>query len=157
MGKKPAELEREIAEHRRAMSRKRYDLEQRIRADLHDARDAASHEISERTRINQYAQERPLATVATAFGVGVLLGAVSDSRGSPRRDYDRRPSRSEYGHDYDRGGDGLLGGLLAGITAPLGNTIQDELRTTVREFLRRDDEPRPGGTEWAKQPHLDGI
>jgi hypothetical protein len=144
MGKKSVELERELADHRRAMTDKRRQLDERVRDDVRDLKSGIADEITSRTRLSEYVEKRPLATMAAAFGTGVLLGAVSDSGDEPSS---RRVPRGR-GASNGSGGAGLLSGLLGTITGPLGNTVQDELRSTIRDFLGRDDE-RPVRTNGA--------
>jgi hypothetical protein len=161
MGKTSAELEREIGEHRRRMTWKRDRLEHRVRSGVRDARDAVNDEVMSRTNINEYAQQRPLTTLAAAFGAGVLLGAVSDGSGGGREEY-----RGDRNHQRSEQGSGLLAGMLGTVTGPLGNTIQDELRLAIRDFFGRGEAESASqeysgaaapAKEPAAQPHLRGL
>jgi hypothetical protein len=135
MGKTSAEIEREIAAHREAVSRKRERLEERVRTDVHDARVAVSDEVLSRTKIGEYARERPLMTLAAAFGAGVLLGNITD----PGAANGPQPAAQRGPRDHGAGRDGLLGALLGSVTTPLGGALHDEVRDLVRDVFRRDE------------------
>jgi hypothetical protein len=118
MGKTADQLQREIAEQRSKIERRIDALEGRVR----DARPQASRELGHRVQLRGYVEQRPLAALAGALGIGVALGMFSGgarngaaSMGSRMRDY------------------GLLDdviGLAAGLVA---GPLRDELRHHVRE------------------------
>jgi hypothetical protein len=148
MGKRSADIEREIAEHRQNITRKRTQLEDRVRTDVHDARVSVTDEIAERTKLGEYARERPLMTLAAAFGAGVLLGGVTDSGGGGGKeshDGGREPRTVRYRREANGSGDGLVASLLGSITGPVGFTLQDEVRSAIRDVFGRDGSS--GGTE----------
>jgi ElaB/YqjD/DUF883 family membrane-anchored ribosome-binding protein len=131
MAKKPAEIQREIAQQRAAIERRLHALEDRVVDDVRDAGSAFTSEIGERTRINQYASERPLATVAGAFGAGVVLGMISDRRkGNGHRQRD--------GDGDDRGG-GLLDEIVGVASGAIGSSVQTEVRQLIRDVLGTDE------------------
>ena len=134
MGKKPAQLEREIADQRREMTRKREHIEDRVRGSVDDVKSTAS-ELTRKSKLNEYINERPLTTMIAAFGTGMLLGVASETAPAAARTAGHGAQSA-----YDRaGGAGLLTGVLGTVTGPLGNTLQDELRTTLRDVLGRND------------------
>jgi hypothetical protein len=138
MGKRSADIEREIAEHREAIARKRMRLEDRVRTDVHDARVSVTEEIESRTKLGEYARERPLMTLATAFGAGVLLGGLSDGGGEsePRGE---QPRTVRYHREASGGRDGMVASLLGSLTGPIGATLQDEVRSAIRDIFGRSD------------------
>lgn len=135
MGKTSDQLERELREHRDEMTRKQEALRERVREDIHDARRSVTDEISQRTKLHEYAEEHPLATVAAAFGTGIALGSFTGGGGNS----DQPTKRWQESSGASNGGAGLLGGLLGGVAGPVAGTIQDEIRTLLRDVIGRDD------------------
>jgi ElaB/YqjD/DUF883 family membrane-anchored ribosome-binding protein len=153
MAKKPDEVEREIEEHRRTISRKIEALQGRVEEDLNGVKS----EVEERTSglrqqagqvfdLESQVREHPLTTVAGAFGVGIAMGLVSELGG------DRVANGSRGRRDYsDRRGDnggGALAGALGSVVGMLSGVVQDELRQMFEEglqrFTQKRDEARAG-------------
>jgi ElaB/YqjD/DUF883 family membrane-anchored ribosome-binding protein len=130
MGKKPTEIQREIAQQRSSIERRLRALEDRVADDVRDAGSAVTGEIGERTHINDYAQRHPITTVAGAFGAGVLLGIMSDrTRGS-----NGRPAR----YERERDGGGLFDELMGAASGAIGGSVQTEVRQLIRDVLGSD-------------------
>jgi hypothetical protein len=143
MGKKPAELEREIREHRAAIDRKIAALDDRVRTDVKDAGASLSSRIEERAHVKQYAEERPLATVLGAFGTGVALGMVSNRRGhSPTR-----RNAYDWGNGRNRGG--MFDELLGAASGAIGTSMRGEVRDLVRQIFGAD-QPSDADREFAR-------
>jgi hypothetical protein len=143
MGKDPAEIERQIAQKRAALSARMDDVRHRVRSDVRDlqqsARDEATATVNETKRtlnINAQAKEHPLSMLTGALGLGVILGAASEGmpgggrNGKPEnsRDYGGRSSSSSNDN-----GNGLLGGLMMSVAGPATETIRDEIQSLVKE------------------------
>jgi len=140
VGKNPAEIEREIAQKRAAISAHIDDVQHRVRSDVSDLQETARREAGasvDETKhslnIGAQAQEHPLSMLTGALGLGVILGAASEglpgggSNGKNDRSYDQRSSSS------NDAGDGLLGGLMMSVAGPATETIRDELRDLIKE------------------------
>jgi hypothetical protein len=176
MGKTSADIEREIAEHRRMVERKIEALQERVRGDVDSlssnvqdrASDAGSN-VSERLDLDRHARERPMTLLGAAFGTGVLLGVVSEGLGGDdgRRD-DRRDAAAYRRRPRDRSsGDGMLGELLGTTIGSMRGTFIDEFRTTLRDVFEnerpadrraestdqraRDDEDHNGATKGERE------
>jgi hypothetical protein len=150
MGKRSADIEREIAEHRDSIARKRTRLEDRVRTDVHDARVSVTEEIESRTKLGDYARERPLMTLATAFGAGVLLGGMSDSGGNNDA-RGEQPRTVRYRREASGAGDGMVASLLGSLTGPIGATLEDEVRSAIRDIFGRNNGAGEGDTAAQKE------
>jgi hypothetical protein len=139
MVKKPAEIQREIAEQRALIEGKLSNLNERVRTDLHDANSALNDDIMRRTHLDEHVERRPLTVLAAAFGGGVLLGLAGDSAmGTGSRSHsDERPSSGGHGD----GSDGFMNQITGALSGVLGSTLQDEVRQVLRQMLRTDEEP----------------
>jgi hypothetical protein len=128
MGKKPAEIQREIAEQRASIERRLRALEDRVADDVRGTGSAVTSEIGDRTHINEYAERHPLTTVAGAFGAGVFLGMMSD-RGKSNGHRGRGRER------YERDGGGLFDELMGAASGAIGGSVQSEVRQLIRDVL----------------------
>lgn len=138
MSQRPADIEREINRRRQELSRHIDALNERVRGGVEDARDAFDERVDElvsRAKIDECAEQRPLLTLASAFGVGVLLGAITDPGSSSDSGDRRRGGRRQPG-------DGALSDLLGALTGALGSSatvaVQDEVRTAIRSVFHGD-------------------
>jgi ElaB/YqjD/DUF883 family membrane-anchored ribosome-binding protein len=123
MAEKPGDIEREIAERRRAISEKLDRVSARVGKDLRAARDEAGDRMPYGGNVDALVHDHPLASVAFAFGLGVLLGGVA-------------PSASTTGRGIHQGAEataGAGGGLLAVLLEPVRQPIQDEVTRLVRQ------------------------
>ena len=146
MGKRSDELQREIADYRRHLSSRIDDLQERIRSDVRDTGGAVDQNVRERLKVTQYAEERPLLSVAAAFGGGVLLGMLTDSGGGgSQQQYNngRYGMRSRNGGRHESG-NGLLASLLGSSTGMLTGTLQEQIRGLFDDVMsdRRQPEDR---------------
>jgi hypothetical protein len=128
MGKKPAEIQREIAQQRATIERRIHALEDRVADDVRDAGHAVSYELGERTHLNQYAEQRPMTTVLGAFGAGVFLGMASNRGG---RKGSQQPSQQNDGG-------GLFSELIGAASGAIGGTVQSEVRQLIRDVFETD-------------------
>jgi ElaB/YqjD/DUF883 family membrane-anchored ribosome-binding protein len=147
MGKKPAEIQREIAQQRAFIEQRLHALEDRVSDDVRDAGNAFSSQIGERTHINEYADQRPLTTLAGAFGAGILLGMMSD-RGKGNG---HRRERGE-----DRGG-GLFDDLMGAASGAIGGSVQTEVRQLIRDVLGTDERRQPDRFDADALDHVTGA
>jgi len=140
MGKKPAELQQGIEERRRRISRKMADLQSRIELDLDQALNAASEEASgvlqrveDNLRLEERMDKSPITVLGGALGLGVLLGAASESISLGGNH--QQSGGDDRGRSSSNGGSSPLAGALAGITSMASNTIGQELQEFVRSSL----------------------
>jgi hypothetical protein len=157
MGKKPDQIEQDIRAQREHITQRMAELERRVQDDMQsiqaEARDRANTAVEEaKGKVDQargtlridnlkdLMGEHTVSTMASALGVGVVLGVVSESvlgNGHRNGTSARSGSRSDYREGYSRdGGDGNgsgLGGILASIIGPAASTAQEELQDLVRE------------------------
>ena len=123
-------------------------LQERIRSDVRDTGGAVDQNVRERLKVTQYAEERPLLSVAAAFGGGVLLGMLTDSGGGGSQQ--QHSSNGRYGMRSRNGGrqesssNGLLASLLGSSTGMLTGTLQEQIRGLFDEVMsdRRQPEDR---------------
>jgi hypothetical protein len=120
-------------------------LQERIRSDVRDTGGAVDQNVRERLKVTQYAEERPLLSVAAAFGGGVLLGMLTDSGGGGSQ---QQYSNGRYGMRSSgrrqESGNGLLASLLGSSTGMLTGTLQEQIRGLFDEVMsdRRQPEDR---------------
>ena len=155
MGKTSDELQREIAQHRERMERRVDDLQNRVKTDVDDASTAVSEKVSA-TKISEYVEQRPLTTLAGAFGAGIVLGlatpgggASSRSSGRPQRAYD-----SGYSNGGSGGGgplDGFLAGLVGNASGMLSGKLQDEFQSLLDGMFDKT-KSRPASTATVDAP-----
>lgn len=164
MGKKPDEIEREIAQHREAIGRKLGELKARVRDDATELRAVAGEDLAERTGLRQQAEQRPLVTVGAALGVGMVAGAISGGRRAAKEPAQRTPSnlaRAQSPADSPPAGakDSVIAELLGTITGGLSTTLQDELRQALRDLFDRKAVPSAPAAPQAPRfnDHLDPI
>lgn len=141
MGKKPAEIERKIAEKRNHITERIENLQTRMQDDMQavrsDARDRSSRVLDDAKEtlkvdsIKQMLEDHTLSTMAGAVGVGVLFGVVSEGLGSGNGS-SRRDSR-DNGNSNGHSSGGGVGGMLASLVGPAASTAQNELQDLVRE------------------------
>lgn len=144
MGKKPAEIQREIAQQRSNIERRLHSLEDRVADDVRDAGHAFSEEVGERTHINQYAEQRPMTTVLGAFGAGVFLGMMS-GRGA-RQSNGRKHASSRY--ESERGG--LFDDVMGAASGAIGGSLQTEVRQLIRDVLGTDGRDSRGDGQYTR-------
>lgn len=153
MGKKSADIEREIAELRDSIGTKIDRVRDRVRDDVKDFSSAAWDDVAERTRIGEHVEKRPMATVAAALGVGVLLGVVSDGlMAGAQRGEQPEPRASRNG----RREGGLMHTVAGTASGVVGGKLGDELRELLRQVLGEapGEDARDRG---AREPvHRDG-
>jgi hypothetical protein len=103
--------------------------------------------VRDRLHIQQYAEERPFLTLATAFGAGILLGTVTPAVPTPSM-----PGRSNGNRASSGTGDGsMLAQLLGSATGALSGTLQDEVRDLVRQVTgSRDSSSEEYRTDYAE-------
>lgn len=144
MGKTPDDIEREIAQHRADVTTKVHNLRSRVSDGMESARTNVKEQVTERAKVHEYVEQRPVMSLATAFGAGIALGALSGSisMGGGR---ESTPSPQQQPRTSAAGG---LGELIGTLTGTLSGTLQDELRQSVRTLFNRDDTP---STRTAKQ------
>jgi ElaB/YqjD/DUF883 family membrane-anchored ribosome-binding protein len=133
MGKKPDQIEREIREQRDAISARISGLQERVQKDVESVKTEAQSransvkdQAKESLNLDAQVQDHPLASLAGAFGVGVVLGVLSDS-GDAAMDYGARSAR--------RSGS-VLTGLASSLWGMAGAGVQDEIRSALRDGVR---------------------
>jgi ElaB/YqjD/DUF883 family membrane-anchored ribosome-binding protein len=132
--KKPDQIEREIREQREAITSRISALQERVRKDVDsvktEAQDRAAglkNQASQSLNLDTQVQEHPLASLAGAFGVGVVLGVLSDSGG---------PSAANFGAQTAGRGGSALGDLASSLWGMAGAGVQDEIRAALRDGVR---------------------
>jgi ElaB/YqjD/DUF883 family membrane-anchored ribosome-binding protein len=149
MAKKPNDVEREIEEQRELISRKLDGLHARLERDIEDVKNG----VSERTSglrdgagswldLDNRVREYPLASMAGALGVGVLLGLSSDMIGGGERTGRREQRSHAAGDGRGYSGPGPLGNAVGSLTGMIGGLIQEEFRGLVQEGLEGFSEQR---------------
>ena len=149
MGKRSDELRREIDDYRRQLDSKIDRLDERVRSDLRDSRDTVDRDVRDRLHLDKYAEERPLLTLAVAFGTGILLGSVTPEMPTPSM-----PSRSNGSKNNQSGssGDsGMLSQLVGTATGALGGTIQQEIRDLIQQATGSRDAGAPGPQDFERR------
>jgi ElaB/YqjD/DUF883 family membrane-anchored ribosome-binding protein len=147
MGKTPDELQREIAECRSRIESKIDSLDHRVRTDVRQTGSDLASQAKERVPVRDYADKRPMTTIAGAFGIGVLLGIFTDNK--------RMSSAAGGIKSAGRRGGSLIDEVMSGASSTLGISVQDELRELVRQFSGKSGEshdapatkPSPDGSE----------
>jgi ElaB/YqjD/DUF883 family membrane-anchored ribosome-binding protein len=144
MAKKPDDIQREIAELRESIDRKLDRVQGRVKDDVQDFSSNAWDEFQARTRINEYVDRRPMTTVASAFGVGVLLGILSEGvpmgGNSDRESYDEsRMYSRRNGRRQSQGG--IVNNVVGTASGVLSGKLGDELQQLMRQVLG-EEEPR---------------
>jgi hypothetical protein len=122
MGKRPAEIEREIAQQREDISRHVSEMRQRGSDDVQEFSSRLGDTLNS-SAVRQTVEERPMLTVAGALALGVALGMASESvslRGIAS-------TAKEGARQTTSAGSGLMG-ALSGIAA-------DELRSLLEGWL----------------------
>lgn len=125
MAEKPDDIEREIAERRRAISAKLDRLTDRVRGDLETARSQAQDRVPYRGDIDALVREHAFSSTAAAFGLGIALGGFT-------------PSMSTMGSAASNGtqrGAAMGGGLMASLLEPVRQPIQDEVSRLVSQAV----------------------
>jgi hypothetical protein len=125
MGKRPAEIEREIAEQRELVSSRVKEMRQRG-SDNVDELSSRLGDTLNSTVVKQTVEERPMLTVAGALALGVALGMASDSVsirglvGQGKKAYDRSPNVAGSG-------------LIASLSSLAGDEIKSMIDTWTAE------------------------
>ncbi|HXK34716.1 MAG TPA: hypothetical protein VNM91_11980 [Dehalococcoidia bacterium] len=132
MGKKSADIEREIAELRDSIATKIDRVRDRVRDDVKDFSSAAWDDVAERTRIGEHVEKRPMATLAAALGVGVLLGVASDGLLAGAQRGQQPEARTS--HNGRREG-GVIHTVAGTASGAVGGKLGDELRELLRQVL----------------------
>jgi hypothetical protein len=136
MGKRPAEIEREIEQQREQISQRISEIRQRGSDDVDELTSRFGDTLNT-TVVKQTVEERPMLTVAGALALGVALGMASESVslrglvGKSDQGY-RRPAPGGVG-------DGLMGSLSA--------LAADEIKSLVDRWTsdRRSTSPNVRG------------
>lgn len=155
MGKKPAEIEREIAEKRTEISQRIDDLQTRMHDDIEAVRTDAkarssrmmgdAKETLKVDNIKQMLDEHTLSTMAGAVGVGVLIGVVSEGLGSGGNGGSSRHDTRDNGHQKSGGG---MSAMLATLMGPAASVAQRELQELVRDgFASLKGQPTQSGQD----------
>jgi hypothetical protein len=170
MGKDPDTIYREISDHRRRMTSEIEHLEERARDDLGQMKDRAlSHTPTPPSALTDRASEHPMASVALAFGVGVVAGILSDTAGSlfdesgndsgRKRDADReyreyRAFIDSRQRENGSSGGGLLAGGAGGmITQKILGMARDTVRPLIDDVVAgfKGDERTPAERDYARE------
>ncbi|HXH21793.1 MAG TPA: hypothetical protein VNN10_07170 [Dehalococcoidia bacterium] len=137
MGRGPDQLEHQIREHREAISRRIDGLQKRVQDDLDrvsaESRMRADEAVGGARQafdVESRVRERPMTTLAGAFGAGVLLGIVTDNANGGRQEAPR------YQPAAQRDEGSLLGGFAGSLWALLGPGLQEEIRESLRNAVR---------------------
>ncbi len=146
MGKKPDEIQRDIARHRASMNDKAEELRERVHRDVTDARTAVQDRLGEHSNLSAFVEKRPLVTVASALGAGLVAGAVT-GRGARSKDHATRTNAG------GTSGGGFLAEALSAITGNVGSTLQGELRQAVHDLFERDSRAATAGSQ-PRTPHF---
>jgi ElaB/YqjD/DUF883 family membrane-anchored ribosome-binding protein len=142
MGKRSDELRSEIDALRRQLDSKIDRLDERVRSDFRDSRETIDRDVRDRLHIQEYAEERPFLTLATAFGAGILLGTVTPAVPTPSMPGRRNGSRNDSQSGSSGGDAGIMAQLLGSATGALSGTLQDEVRDLFRQVTgSRDAQP----------------
>lgn len=137
MGKKPGDIEQEIAAKREAISRKIDEIAERGSEDAQELNERFQ-EIYNDLPLKDVAHDHPFLTVAGALGVGVVLGMASESVSLGG---DGRSSSDDLYRERERSRDGG-GGLVSGLVGAIEGMALDEGRRLLREWMapaREDD------------------
>lgn len=126
MGKTPDQLQREIADCRSRIETKIDSLDRRVRTDVRETGSDIASQLKERVPVRDYAEKRPMTTLASAFGIGVLLGIFTDNK--------RMSSAAGGLKGAGRRGGSLIDEVMSGASSTLGISVQDEVRELVRQF-----------------------
>jgi hypothetical protein len=148
MGKRSDELQREIREYRQRLDEKADRLSERVRSDVRDSRETVDKDLRERLQLEKYADERPLLTLAAAFGTGVLLGSCTPSAPTPSMpSMPGRDGGSSRRDSADSGGGGMLASLIGSASGALSGTIEEEVREIFSQVTRGrgNEEQRSNG------------
>ena len=137
MGKSPDEIEREIARRREWLSQRIGSLQERVDDDINsmksgvrDRAKGAANTTKDSVDVRSKVEEHPLTMVVGAFGVGVLLGVMSDSAGGAEDELHERRFGSNGRRD-----DGFLSEIAGSIMGFASSTVRDELRQVVRDSM----------------------
>jgi ElaB/YqjD/DUF883 family membrane-anchored ribosome-binding protein len=160
MGKRSDELQREIREYRQRLDQKADRLNERVRSDVRDSRENVDKNVRERLNLDKYAEERPLLTLAAAFGTGVLLGSFTPSVPTPSMpSMPSMPGRnggSARGHSNSgTGGSGMLASLIGSASGALSGTIEDEVREIFSQISRGRDDRQSAGRAASSREDVD--
>jgi hypothetical protein len=147
MGKTSDELQREIRDYRQQLDEKADRLNVGLRSDVRDSRETVDKNLRERLQLEKYADERPLLTLAAAFGTGVLLGSFTPDVPMPSMpSMPGRDGGSSQQNSSGSGGSGMLASLIGSASGALSGTIEDEVREIFSQVTRgrRDQEGSNG-------------
>jgi hypothetical protein len=133
-------------------------LDRRVRDDIDGTKSAIGNgvaEFADRRKLSEEVGRRPLLAVASALGIGIALGAISD------RGAHAQPKGSDRGREAVSSGGGvfsdLIGAALGSMTSTAGGAINDEVHGAIQRLFRgdstmhrtpvsaRDEEPFGGG------------
>lgn len=146
MGKKPDQIEREIAEKRSQISAQIEGLQTRVQDDVDamrlDAKERSAQAFGDAKEtlkvdhIKQMMEDHTVSTMAGAVGLGVVLGMVSEglsSGGSNSNSSRSNGYGGSNGSSSRNGGGGGIASMLASFVGPAASTAQSELQDLVRE------------------------
>jgi len=153
MGKTSDELQREIREYRQRLDQKADRLNERVRSDVRDSRETVDKDVRERLHLDQYAEERPLLTLAAAFGTGVLLGSFTPSIPTPS--VPSMPGRNGGSGSSGSGGSGMLASLIGSASGALSGTIEEEVREIFSQISRGRDDGRGASRSASSREDVD--
>ena len=153
MGSRPDDIAREIRLLRGDMSGRIESIRGRVRDEAREWTESVPSGFS----IEDLMAEHPLTTLLGAFGLGIALGAVSETAQDAAAGAIGTTARGAS--SVSSRGAGLLDGLIAGASGMVSDTVRQELERMVREVLgsgrRPAPEPREDGTEAAESRHYD--
>lgn len=147
MGKKPDQIEREIAEKRSQISAQIEGLQTRVQDDVEamrvDAKERSAQAFGDAKEtlkvdhIKQMMEDHTVSTMAGAVGIGVVLGMVSEglssSGGSGNSNRNNGYGGGNGSSSRNGGGGGGIASMLASFVGPAASTAQSELQDLVRE------------------------
>jgi hypothetical protein len=137
MGKRPAEIEREIAEQRERISSRVQEMRERGSRDAEEFTSRLSDSLSN-SALKQTVEDRPMLTVAGALALGVALGMASESVSVGSLTGRRQSVDPRFGNRQQPSAGGGLMGALSAVAA-------DEIKTLVDKWTseRRPAESGP--------------
>lgn len=114
-----------------------------MRSDARESRETVREDVRQRLPVETYAEERPLLTLAAAFGTGVLLGSFTPDVSMPSMP--GRNGGSARQGSSGTGGSGMLASLIGSASGALSGTIEDEVRQIFSQVTggRSDRDERP--------------
>ena len=139
MPKRSDQLESEIAQRRQQIASRVQKLDQRVRDDIGDTKSAIGDgvgNLADRTRLTDQVEQRPLLAVASALGIGIALGAITDP--GDRRDEAAAEHRKPAAANRPGVFGDLIGAALSSMTSTAGGAIQDEVRAAIQRLFRGD-------------------